>query len=697
MKRKNENGREPANHNNLLKRFFISLCLIAISMLTWKAVYAVQPGMGESQAFAQNSPAGMPQVKLSAVSGATIPFTDQSNRKAATESRDIPYLVLSRNGVLTDPAERTLVVSISNLVVPEGGITVTLRIETQHGDPDLGGGEDDRITVWKESRWIDRNQSINQTPAEASFRVEFKETIISDQGSVPTPTDYYRVELVVAGAGQSPAKPSFSASQEHAFLLERQWTVPIDNAGNPLVSGPKELVVYACDMFLFQKEASSKIARTAVAGYVQSELVPNMAAAIRMQTQDWGFSWEGWESFDNSGNRERLGVALSDGKTWFHGSAPERGNSSIAINVNGGDNAEYDTLTDGIMSTFHHELFHNLQRAIAKTYGGSGNVVGKDSAWLFFAEGMASFVPSVAQPRVQFSQTKEARAYIAKAVQFVGGRGFPGELNTSYTDVNPYHGALYWRFLYEQCGGMRDGIENPRAGMGIIRRSLQVLYSKEIVDIETSTDLVKALPQIMGKVLTSPEAAACPFSTYEDSLDHFARAIYSLRLEGGRCSAPGIPSGCGFYDPNNLYSSPKVIELSYTGKELAFSANEQPYPAGIRSSYGMDFIDLQWKPKAAVRSLNMMVYTEPQSEARFHVQLIKLTKSGSFGISSPKLVQVLPAQVLTQNIQDGFFTLIIPAGELGSYNRIGVIITRVDTNEASGPTGAYTLVVKPVN
>jgi len=696
MNHKSENGREQSQHTNFFKRLLIGLCLISISMIAWKANDTFQSSWNGSSAFAKNSADGMPKVALSAVSAATVPFTEQTGQ-TATASRDIPHLVLFRNGVLTAPAERTLIATISNLKVPEAGFTVTIRMETQHGDPDLGDGEKSRITVWQETRWIDGNQSTDQVPTDLAFNIEFTPTSIREQVSIPTPTDYYRVEVLVQNGNQPASRPVAIFSQDYAFLLEHQWTIPIPHAGNPIASGPQELVVYACDMFPFQSDASNRIPRTAVASYIQAELMPQMLGAIQMQTQGWGFSWEGWTSFDNRSNSKILGVALGDGMTWFHGPAPDRGNSSIAINVNGGDNTEYETLTDGIMSTFHHELFHNLQRAITTARGGSGDVVGKDGAWLFFAEGTASFVPSVAQPQVQFSQTNDARAYIAKAVQFVGGRGFPGELNTSYADVNPYHGAMYWRFLYEQCGGISAGSENPRAGMGIIRRSLQVLYSKEIVDIQTSTDLVGALPKIMDRVLSSPEAALCPFSTFQESLVHFSRAIYSMRLEGGRCTAPGIPSGCGFYDPSNLYSKPKVIELSYAGKELIFSANEQPYPAGIRSSYGMDFIDLNWKPEASEQSLTIIVSPESKGETVFNIQIIKVSRSGGGVISSPKLVQVLPAQVLWQNNKVGLLNLTIPAGELGTYNQIGVIITRVDANEDSDPTGAYTLVVKPGN
>jgi hypothetical protein len=711
MNRREETGREQTHSHNHFKLILISLCLISISMITWKAVYAIQPDLEGSSTFHQTDSGAFPQVNLRAASGMTTPFIAQNNltsNEQPTGMQDIPHLVLYRNGELTSPAERTLDVTLSNLEVPAGGITVTMRLETQHGDPDPGGGDCPRISVWQESRRIDNNlgdsQAMADTPlseaslAEASFHIEFGQSSTSAQGIIPTPTDFYRLEVQVLDASKPTAKPLFSTKLNHAFLLEHQWVAPLNNPDSSSAAGPQELVVYACDMFPFQRDsrdASSKMLRNAVPGYIETELLPKMIDAIHLQTEVWGFSLTGWVSFGDSRNSQRLEVALSDGQTWYHAPVPDRGNSAIAINVNGGDNAEYDTLTDGLMSTLHHELFHNLQRAIAITNSGSGDVDGRDGAWQFFAEGMASFVPSVAQPEIQFTQSREARAYSAKAVQFVGGRGFPGELNASYADVNPYHGAMYWRFLYEQCGGFSEGIENPAAGMGVMRRALQVLYSGEIVDINASTDLVQRMPTVMDRVLTSPEAAGCPFHSYTDSLTSFARAIYTLRLRGGRRAAPGVPEGCSFYDPASLYSGPHTSMLSYTGIELEFSSEDQPYPAGIKSSFGMDFIDLQLQPEVNGQPLTIELYAQAQGGAQYHVQLLKLQKLGGSGMSSQRMVQVSPPEMLRNEVPDATLSLSIPAVELDTYNRIGIIITRVDAREHLDPVGAYTLVVNP--
>jgi len=701
MNRRDET-RLDTTKRQLFGRSIMSLCLLGTSLLTGKPVQAAKDFKAYDTS-AESSVIAKPQINLLAASGSTITFKANDERSTSILTVDpitIPHLVLYRNGDLTLAAERTLIITLNGLEIPAGGITVTLRLKTLHDDPDLVGGERKGITVWQEVSHIEDIARYSQQNAETTFKVEFEELSSSDQGIIPTPTDYYSVEVLVQDASNPAANPLFSARQEYAFLLESQWTATLNHFEAKNEIGPSELVVYYCDMFLFQRDArdaTSRLPREEVADYVQTELIAGMADAIHLQTEVWGMSWDGWVSYRDSGTGETLGVALSDGKTWYHGPAPDRGNSSIAINANGGDNAEYETLSDGLMSTFHHELFHNFQRAISLANSGSGNVEGRDAAWLLIVEGMASFAATVAQPQIQYAQSGGARAYVAKAIQFVGGKGFPGELNLSYKNLNPYHGAMYWRYLYEQCGGMADSNEDPAKGLSIIRRTLEILYSKEIVDVNATTDLVRTIPLVMDYVLSTPEAAQCPFSTYADSLTHFARAIYTLRLEGGRCSAPGSPDSCGFYDPNKLYSEPKISVLEYTGKEILLAADNQAYPAGIQSSFGMDFVDLQLRPEVKGQSLTIELHLDAKGRAEFDVQVLKLNKLGSGGFSSQQLVQVARPENLEQQNQAGTLSMTIPTVDLDSYNRLGVIITRVDANEDLDSHGVYTLVIRPDN
>lgn len=677
---------QPTHSHTFLKIILRCLCIIMLTGSAWQVVLAAT---GSFPAAQGSTHPGL-YINLHAASGATIPFTNSNS--SVTPAQDIPHLVLSRNGVLTNSSERSLTITVELLAALPAESTITLRLETQHGDPDQGGRERDRITVWQ-ARQQGKDARVGSS---TSFTVEFGEEITLGGQLVPTPTDYYRLSVVVQDANQPGIQPLFATDLEYAFLMERQYLVDLEYTRPTSPSSPRQLLVYACDMFPFQRDEhdpASKISRIAIPGYIQSELLPELLAAIHLQTAGWGFEWEGWVSYESGGDPSSLGVALSDGQTWFHGPAPERGNASIAINVNGGNNADYDTLTDGIMSTFHHELFHNLQLAIANSSGGHFDIDGVDDAWQFFSEGMAAFVPTVAQPQVQFSQNRQPRAYLAKAIQFIGGKGHPGELNTSYAALNPYLAALYWRFLYEQCAGFANGAENPTVGMRLLRHTLQTLYGAEVVDINHSNDLVAALPQVMNHVLASPEAGGCPFTTYEASLAHFARSIYTLRLADGRCTAPGIPTNCGFYDPTGLYSEPRVVEISFTGEPLVYSSAQQPYPAGIQSSYGMDFIDLKLRPAEPEQELTIQVAGLDHGKAEFSVQILKLHKQVSGGMSSQKAIQVMPAELLKQETPDSPVTITISPGALQGCNRIGIIITRVDASESIDPNGAYTLLI----
>jgi hypothetical protein len=203
------------------------------------------------------------------------------------------------------------------------------------------------------------------------------------------------------------------------------------------------------------------------------------------------------------------------------------------------------------------------------------------------------------------------------------------------------------------------------------------------VDIGASTDLVEAVPAIIDRAL---EGSSCPFETYEESLIAFARAIYALRLDGGRCIGPGTPAGCGFYDPDNLYNDPPLSTITYT------RAGER-YRDGIGSSFGMDFVDVVLDPAADGQPLTLEFHTAPAADAAFNVQLWKLIESE--GDASPQRVpaQTTATETLTRTNPDGHLFYAIPAIDTSTYNRLGLIITRFDAKESSDPIGEYTILL----
>lgn len=518
--------------NPIRHLFVFSLMLVTILMLVI-LVDDVENRAGGSVPPAVVVPE--PDVMLHAAFGAAIEFKPNNGRTVegvSPEGLNLPHLVLYRNSELTHPDERTLLVTVSGIEVPPPGVTVTLSIETQHGDPDQGGIEGSRFSVLHTSKWISNTVDINQMDVTVTFVHEFNAWVFSDNKSIPTPTDYFRYQIFVTDNDNPIVNPLHTIHEEYAFLMENQWVahLPEVNEEKP-GAAPDELVIYYCDMFPFQTrlaDDSTRLRREQIHQFVQSELVPAMVEAFHTQSQHWGFVWyQAWTSFSPGDDPEKLNVALADGHTWFHSNAALVGNAGISITVVATHivhygRTDYDRLVDKVMSAFQHELFHNLERNIVQHNGGIGNVNGKDDAWQFFSEGTAVLASTIGQSDMNISQATEARDYMFKIYNFS-----VEDFDSSYAEIDFHHAALYWRFLYEQCGGVKNGVEDAAAGMRIIRRTLNALYSKEIVDIDSSKDLNAAVPAVMDHAL---EGSGCPFDSYEDSLQAFTNAIYALQL-----------------------------------------------------------------------------------------------------------------------------------------------------------------------
>jgi hypothetical protein len=593
-------------------------------------------------------------------------------------------------------------IAVGGLALPPNGLTISLTIETYHVDPDQGDSPGNRIVVLRESKRLGDSPSLARTAGTAVFEVEFGETVMSGTDRVTTPTDYYGYDIQIFDERLSASEPIHTLGQEIAFLMEDQVSVPV-NPGQVGRDGglPQELVVYYCDMFVFQKDdrdPESRLHRREIPEYVEKELVPGMLEAVRTQTEEWRFPWQrAWTSYRVEDGRARLSVALSAGETWFHGQAPMRGHSGISIRTDGRANREYETLTDGLLSTFHHELFHTLQKGVVQELAGHADADGQKRAWGFLTEGTAVLVESVAQPATQFKSGSGPRTYMSHANGFIGRSSYHGELNSSYARMTPYRAALFWRFLYEQCGGMENGTEHPRTGMRLIRQILEALYSKTVTDMSQSMGLTQVLPAIVDQVLNGPEAPLCPFETFRESLRHFARAIYQLRLDGGRCTEPDVPAGCGLYDPNHLYVDPPVSTVTYRGEQMVFAAPDQGYPSGIKSSFGIDFVDIELDPSAQGQSLTIEFYGAPEGSAEFGVEIWRLVDPEALGGSSKRPAAVGPPEQLVGTTAEGHLLYAIPEIDTGRVNRLGLIITRLDSEEKLDPVGEYTIVLRSRN
>lgn len=670
----------------------LSLLIVLLFQSSFAPVTALAEPTGSAVGAArrkESAPAhSRPSIDLKTATEKSIVFkTVEADVEVNLQSPDheIPHLVLYRNGVLTPGFERTLYLSVENVEVPASGLFVQLIIETQHGDPDLERKRDVRLVVWKETRFVSPD-TLAEEREDMEFTVRFDPLTELPGRSIQTPTDYYRYKIHISDAQGNRIE---SYAQDYAFLMENQWRVPLP----PVLeadpgAAPDELVVYYYDMVPFQRDLRdplTRIPREGISRYIQTELIPAMVEAYQVQSNLWGFPWYAeWRNFRLEEDAKTLSVALGAYKTWFHGKPASLGHSMISIRVDG-TAGEYDNLTDGLMSVFHHELFHNHQRNMSLHYAERAAIAGKDEAWMMFSEGTAVLASAVGQPEVQFEPGSQLRSYMKRAHAFIGAEGIvSGGLNRSYQDI-PYHTALYWRFLYEQCGGLgRDG-EDPARGMQVIRQILETLYQGKVVDINASVDTASGLALVIDETLRS--TSSCPFRTHEESLVHFARAIYMLRLEGGSCPVATTAPGCGLLDPHHLYPVPPA-------EQQILSAESVTQVSGsIAASFGIDLVELAPDASQVAESLKLVFTSAAATEAAFHIEVWKTTAMDKDGEPRRQSAQV--GELVSMSTNNGRVELEIEEMNTGPFDSLGLIIVRVDTQEAVESTAGYTVTLIP--
>jgi hypothetical protein len=259
------------------------------------------------------------------------------------------------------------------------------------------------------------------------------------------------------------------------------------------------------------------------------------------------------------------------------------------------------------------------------------------------------------------------------------------DLASQVKNQESYRSGLYWRFLYEKCGGMKDGTEDPEAGMRVIRHIFETLYSREIFDFTKGDDLVRYIPLIMDHVLAD---SLCPFHSHQDSLAAFAKAIMQLHFSGGRCSSPGIPAGCGFYDPHGVYVLPSLSYYDFTGR--VFST--LPKYLQINNSFGINLVMIRLYPESNGLPVLLEFNSDPEAQARFQVEVLQLLKSSSD--DSYQLIASLPAAL--SDPSKGSVQFYIPPINAARFNALALIITRVDSDELLDPDGFYSITLSPV-
>jgi len=621
-------------------------------------------------------------VTLSTPTHSVISFNaSETEETPASEIHEIPHLVLKRNGVLTPGYERTLEIVANNVPVYAPGIFVVLTITTQHRDPDSNRKAGNAIQVWSDRQFVPYTE-LTQQGVRLSFSAIFNRFTALGETSIPTPTDYFKYKISIVDMNGNLRQ---SHTKEYAFLMESQWRVPLPRLlESEPGAAPNRLLVYYYDMVPFQadmRDPTSQIPREGVERYIQTELIPNMIQAIQTQSNDWEFTWyPEWRNFRRDEDPKTLSVALGESGIWFHGIPPALGHSMISIRVDG-TVGEYDNLTDGLMSVFHHELFHNHQRNIAVHFSGQANVAGQDEAWKMFSEGTAVLASAVGQPELQFAKTAISRSYFKRANSFIGSDGIiGGGLNKSYKNI-PYHTAAYWRFLYEKCGGITSAGENPAEGMKVIRSTLETLYKSRVVDPNASAESVESLPALMDNVLAS--TPKCPFRSYEESLSQFAKTIYMLRISNGRCPDSNIYQECGLYDPNNRYATPPAENMHVTDEQVTYLNGD------IGSSFGIDIVEIHLDTSINGKSISIMFDRAPNSMAEYTVEVVR-NKTSNTNTNTIQPHQQIGTSILL-DARNGHVTFDINSIDTSQFDCLGLVITRVDTQEKLDDMGSYTI------
>ena len=652
-----------------------------------------KPFLRESRITAVLADAPM-SVTLQSDNNKTIKFNTQNGQTvdgSPSQSSAIPHLVLRRNGVLTKADERTLTITVSGLKIPPPGIRLSLRIETQHVDPDSQTAEAGRLLLWQESRQLMNFTDKTLSKETVQFFITFEDTSLAGGTTIPTPTGYFRYDIwVTTIGGKELQAPLYALAQDHAFLMENQWVVPLPAVEEDSPSAAwDELIISYCDMFPFGStvpDPSSRLKRSEITPFVANQLAPAFVEAYRVQTQEWGFP--GYHQLSGNPAAEynrRLSIALAAGKTWYHGRAPLRGHAGISLQTTRSDSATQEDLLVNLTDVFHHELFHNLQAELSHQLSGADDMGKGYKAWALFTEGTAVVASAASRPKSHFEPDSALSTYFSFANAFLGSGGLLSSLNTSYEKLSPYQSAIYWRFLYEQCGGMGANPAAAGSGMDIVRQALVSLFSQEGIDITNSAEIVEHFPAIMDGALA--KTPACPFAAYGQSLSEFAQALYALRLSGGRCLKPGLPNGCGFYDPYNLYARPAADLIYFGGEQTIYGSGDQMYPAGIRNSFGIDFVEIALDPSTNGQPLSIQFIKDPDAAAEFRIYLYQIFQPS---LQSEGVPVTLP-KLLHETDMNGRITYTLPSINISEANRLGLVVIRVDAHEREDPVGLYTV------
>ncbi len=572
------------------------------------------------------------EVTLSAPQTTTSWDSRDSNRKEFV----LPLLYLHRERDAAVQADRTLVVNVSG---PVGGSEIEVEAISYHVD--VSTGERHRAAM----RFpLPQRPCTQEKPCAVPWAFDAR-TMLSDFYTLYVKDSTGRL----LWTNPQPDRPDFAILDTWDLSL-LDYTVRI----------------FYATLFPFargQEDLHNRLVPEAVSHFVEHQFVPIIRETWHTEFHSWGFgpiqpAWDGdhvveifvtappFALFGGTGTYTTS--VYEDGSSY-----PERRLWWFSSNNSFG---AYDSLENGVRIVFSHEFFHLVQWNVVLSTGCS------TGRWTnVFIEAQGKLASSVQYPELELSR----RHIIGRHAGFhaAARRFLELGLNTSYAvleaeETNLYDAALYWRFLYEQFGGM-----------GVIRTALEEMACRGGPDIVTSMD------EVMDSALARLDG---PLQTFEESLIAFAQANYALRLENGRCDAADLAE-CGgrYYDPQSLYTDHPSLEA-----EVYHSGHISTYSGTIRSSYGMDFLEVRLAQSLDGTPLRITLQSEG---AKFSVQLWKLRD----GEARPHAVTQHPEPFV--GALDNLDSYDIPSLDIAQYDRLALILTRLDSGERANPGGSYLL------
>ena len=567
----------------------------------------------------------------------SAPHTTKSwdERVSASGKFNLPLLYLHRQREATPEADRTLNIHIAGLPM---GSAIHIEAVSRHADVTTG----ERHTRAK--LFVPDHPCTSETPCTIPWTFDPRSTY----------SDLY--DLRVKDTAGNLLWEETSPDRPHFAMLD-SWDVGF---GEYTVR-----VTYAA-LFPFVKPAGRLgrgLAPAQVVDFIEGQLAPMIKDTWHTQMHAWAFGesihadWDAdqvveiiitalpFALFDGTGSNTVF--AYTDGAHY-----PERRLWWLATH-----NAfqAYDSLENGYKAVFAHEFFHLAQWNAVLSARCSTN------HWLnVFMEAQGIFAPSVQHPELEL--TREHVSSLGSEYLNTTNRFLMKRLNTSYrvleaSATGNYDAALYWRFLYEQFNGI-----------GVVRAALEEMAC------HYDPDIVAGIGEVMDRAFRRFDG---PFRGFEESLIAFARANYALRLENGRCEAADLAQCGGFYyDPEGMYVDPPLeAALDYDGAPVI-------YDGAIPASFGMDFVEVRLDSEVHNRAFTVMFEAEG-SVSRFSVEIWKLGPGGA----KPRAVTPQP-ETMPQN-QGGAHVYVIPAVDTTTYDRLALIITRLDPDESTDLVGEY--------